>query len=100
MADDTQTPNTNNQVFTVDHLFQLTRQFKNTPLPPPPPTPPPPPATKIKEAYKLTYNNYVKWCRLISLTIEGQGRLRHITAPPLNSSDPTTGLRGAFLAHH
>ena len=67
----------------MDHLLQLIQQLKN-----PTRTSPPPP-TKFKEEDNLTYNNYIKWYRLMSLSLEGQGRLSHITTPPPASTDPT-----------
>ena len=45
-------------------------------------------ASKLRVAEKLNYQNYTKWCKLIRIAIEGQGRLNHIIAGPPSTTDP------------
>ena len=87
MANQIENANPKNEIITINHLLQVIQQLK---IPTPTPTsPPPPPPTKFKVEDKLTYNNYIKWYRLMSLSLEGQGLLSHITTPLPASTDPT-----------
>lgn len=44
--------------------------------------------TNVRVSEKLTYHNYMKWCKLMHVAINGRGRLKHITDAPPPMTDP------------
>ncbi|CAO2817531.1 unnamed protein product [Amaranthus hypochondriacus] len=81
-------PNTNtenqNQLLTMAQMEQVLRLFQQMNK-----TEQTEPTTlDLKVSEKLTYHNYTMWCKLMHIAIDSRGRINHIIAVPLKSTDP------------
>lgn len=44
-------------------------------------------ATNLEVAEKLTYHNYITWCRMMHIEIKSRGMLDHLTTTPPPTMD-------------